>query len=69
MSRSGDMCVQLEDSFEHKGPHGTHVCMTFPVYGENLLALIKHYDYRGIPLPIVRRLASQVPIVTPIYTD
>ena len=24
-------CVQLRDSFEHSGPHGTHVCMVFEV--------------------------------------
>ena len=27
-----------------------HVCMVFEVLGDNLLALIKRYDYRGIPL-------------------
>ena len=33
-----------------KGPNGTHVCMCFEVLGDNLLALIKRYDYRGIPM-------------------
>lgn len=28
--------------------------------GDNLLALIKAYDYRGIPIPVVRRLARQI---------
>lgn len=28
--------------------------------GDNLLALIKAFDYRGIPLPVVRRLARQI---------
>lgn len=28
--------------------------------GDNLLALIKAYNYRGIPIPIVRRIAKQV---------
>merc|ERR1711937_163308 len=27
------------------------------VMGENLLALVKHHDYNGLPLPTVRRLA------------
>ena len=31
-------------------PGQTHVCMTFEVLGDNLLALIKRYNYRGIPL-------------------
>jgi serine/threonine protein kinase len=30
------------------------------VLGDNLLALIKAYDYRGIPIPVVRRLARQI---------
>lgn len=32
----------------------------FQVLGDNLLALIKAYDYRGIPIPVVRRLARQI---------
>ena len=53
-------CVRMYDSFEHGGPHGRHTCMVFEVLGENLLALIKRYDYRGIPLPIVRNLSRQM---------
>lgn len=34
--------------------------MSTQVLGDNLLALIKAYDYRGIPMPIVRRIAKQV---------
>ena len=30
------------------------------VLGKNLLSLIKKYDYRGIPIPIVRRLTKQL---------
>jgi serine/threonine-protein kinase SRPK3 len=30
------------------------------VLGENILALIKRFDYRGIPLPIVRNMARQM---------
>ncbi len=30
------------------------------VLGDNLLALIKAYDYRGIPVPVVRRLTRQI---------
>jgi len=46
--------VRLLDNFEHRGPHGVHVCMVFEVLGDNLLALIKRYDYRGIPLTAVK---------------
>ena len=33
--------------------------MAFEVLGKNLLSLIKKYDYRGCPLPIVRQIARQ----------
>ena len=49
--------VQLVDSFEHIGENGTHVCMVFERLGDNLLTLIKRYDYLGIPIPGVRRIA------------
>ncbi|KAK9806053.1 hypothetical protein WJX73_009418 [Symbiochloris irregularis] len=34
--------------------------MVFEVLGDNLLALIKEYNYRGIPPSLVRRIARQV---------
>ena len=34
--------------------------MAFEVLGKNLLSSIKKYDYRGIPIPIVRRMAKQL---------
>ena len=34
--------------------------------GDNLLALIKAMDYRGIPIPIVQRITKQVrPLLQP----
>ncbi len=53
-------CVRLLDHFEHMGPHGRHVCMVFEVLGDNLLALIKRYDYKGVPVAVVRNLAQQM---------
>lgn len=53
-------CCRLLDSFEHSGPHGLHVCMVFEVLGDNLLSLIKAFDYKGVPLPIVRTLTRQM---------
>jgi serine/threonine-protein kinase SRPK3 len=53
-------CVRMLDSFDHAGPHGRHVCMVFEVMGDNLLTLIRMYDHRGIPVPVVRHLASQI---------
>ena len=52
--------VSLLDSFEHKGPNGVHVCMVFEVLGENLLGLIKRWNYRGIPMPLVKQITKQV---------
>lgn len=32
--------------------------MAFEVLGKNLLALIKKYDYKGIPIKIVREICK-----------
>jgi len=55
-----DHVVQLYDSFKHTGPNGTHMCMLFEPMGPNLLALIKHYNYRGIPMDMVKSITRQV---------
>jgi serine/threonine-protein kinase SRPK3 len=34
--------------------------MVFEMLGANLLSLIKAYNYQGIPIPIVKRIAKQV---------
>jgi len=34
--------------------------MVFEILGVNLLEIMKRYEYRGIPIPIVRRMAKQV---------
>ncbi len=58
---SNNKCVvHLLDHFYHRGPHGKHVCMVFEVLGCSLLDLIKASQYRGLPLPIVKRITRQV---------
>lgn len=52
--------VSLLDSFTHKGPNGSHVCMVFEVLGENLLGLIKRWNHRGIPMALVKQITKQV---------
>lgn len=52
-------CVRLLDSFEHDGPNGRHVVEVFEAMGDDLLALIRAYDFSGVPLPIVRHLVRQ----------
>lgn len=51
--------VQLLNSFTHNGPNGKHYVMVFKVLGVNLLEIIKRYDYKGIPLHLVRILTKQ----------
>lgn len=52
--------LSLLDSFNHNGPNGKHVVMVFEVLGENLLALIKKYEHRGIPVMYVKQIAKQL---------
>ncbi|GLJ24398.1 hypothetical protein SUGI_0465990 [Cryptomeria japonica] len=60
-SKNGDAhVVKLLDFFTHNGPNGAHVCMVFELMGDNLLELGKHYDYKGIPLNMVKGICSSV---------
>jgi serine/threonine protein kinase len=52
--------VQLSDSFMHTGPNGAHMCMVFEMMGQNLLSLIKYFNYGGIPLDVVKVIARQL---------
>ena len=42
----------------HYGANGGHFVMVFEILGVNLLEIMKRYDYRGIPMPLVRRMAK-----------
>ena len=52
--------VQLLNHFTHYGPNGNHFIMVFEVLGVNLLEIMKRYDYKGIPIPLVRKIAKQI---------
>ncbi|KAI5081546.1 hypothetical protein GOP47_0001289 [Adiantum capillus-veneris] len=52
--------VKLLDSFKHSGPNGHHVCMVFEYLGDNLLTLIKCYNYKGLPLETVKHISHHV---------
>jgi len=52
--------ISFLDHFRHRGPNGVHVCMVFEVLGENLLALIRRHQNKGVPMPLVRQIAKQV---------
>lgn len=51
--------LQMFDWFFHHGLHGQHFVMVFEVLGKNILSIIKKFDYRGIPIPIVREIIKQ----------
>jgi len=51
--------VQLLNAFMHHGPNGKHYVMVFEILGVNLLEIIKRYDYKGVPLHLVRELGKQ----------
>jgi len=55
--KSSQHVVKMLDHFWHTGPNGRHKCMTFEVMGENLLALVRHHKYQGLPIDLCRRLA------------
>ena len=52
-------CVQLLNCFLHHGPHGKHFVTVFEILSCNLLEVIKRYNYKGAPLPIVRVMTRQ----------
>jgi serine/threonine-protein kinase SRPK3 len=60
LSLRSSFVVQLFSHFVHKGPNGKHICMVFEVLGVNLLDIIKLYDFKGIPIPLVRTIAKQI---------
>ena len=58
----GDHChnVLLLNSFMYDGPNGKHFIMVFEILGVNLLEIMKRYDYKGVPIPLVRIIAKQI---------
>jgi serine/threonine-protein kinase SRPK3 len=57
-SRDHTHCLQMYDWFFHHSINGRHFVMGFEVLGKNLLNLIKKYNYRGIPIPLVREITK-----------
>ena len=53
-------CIQLLNSFIHSGPNGKHFAMVFEILGVTLLEIIKRYNYKGVPLPLVRIITKQI---------
>jgi len=52
-------CVmQMKNHFWHTGPYGQHKCLIFDLMGENLLALVRHYEDEGLPVKMVKKIAA-----------
>lgn len=56
----GSNVVQLLDHFFVYGSSGKHVVMVFELLGENLLDVIKRYDYNGMPIAIVKKVVKEM---------
>ena len=52
--------VQLLNCFLHSAQHGQHFVMVFEILGVNLLEVIKRYNYKGVPMPLVRIMSKQL---------
>lgn len=50
----------LENSFEHEGPNGKHVCLILNVMAESLSSFPSWFDEEQIPVPLVKRFVSQI---------
>ncbi|KRY35540.1 SRSF protein kinase 1 [Trichinella spiralis] len=55
-----DRVINMLDHFTILGDHGIHVCMVFEVLGHNLLRMIIQTNYRGIPIPQVKKIMRQI---------
>uniref|UniRef100_A0A3B0NJF5 non-specific serine/threonine protein kinase n=1 Tax=Theileria annulata TaxID=5874 RepID=A0A3B0NJF5_THEAN len=52
--------VSYLDNFMVTGPNGMHICVVFEVMGPNILTLIKLYKFQGIPIKLVKKIATHV---------
>lgn len=52
--------AMLEDSFEHEGPNGKHMCLILKIMGESLSTFQKSFPSAQVPSPLVQRFAQQL---------
>lgn len=50
----------LEDSFQHTGPNGCHVCLVFKVMGESFSTFRSWFAGRQVPSPLIQRFTTQL---------
>lgn len=52
--------IHLIDNFHHIGPNGTHLCLVFPVMGENLDVFRRRFVTGQIPATLMKQIARQI---------
>lgn len=60
---SGDSkthCLGLLDTFQLKGPRGTHECIVMPVVGGNIMDQATRYTDNRIPTAIMKEITKQL---------
>lgn len=55
--------VQMVDTFKLISENGVHTAISLEIMGPSLLHLLMQSDFRGIQVPAVRRIISQVSIL------
>lgn len=55
--------VQMVDTFKLISENGVHTAISLEIMGPSLLHLLMQSDFRGIQVPAVRKIISQVSIL------
>lgn len=58
--KNRDFIVRLLENFTVTGPNGTHCVLAFECLGDNLLSIMKHWRYKGLPFELVTQIAFQI---------
>ncbi|KJZ74933.1 hypothetical protein HIM_05664 [Hirsutella minnesotensis 3608] len=52
--------LELLDHFEHRGPHGNHVCLVFKPMGPDLSKIRRLFPSLRLPAPLVKSISKQL---------
>ncbi|XP_049851679.1 serine/threonine-protein kinase SRPK-like isoform X2 [Schistocerca gregaria] len=58
--RKSQFIVSFLDHFTIIGPNGLHTCLVFESLGCNLFTLIRMYEHKGVPVPLVKIFIKQI---------
>lgn len=53
-------CIALRDTFVEESHHGPHICLVTDPYGSDLGSLTNQQRSRTFPVPLVKRIATQM---------